>query len=519
MVTPVYGWTEPLLTARLRADPSGIQDAGTGWQAILLLGMTTQTTGVRYISLFTAARYLRQITGESKLKSTPLSDFWRRLEALIAVCSVLHHENRDAPPSGIIGRNYADRVLPRSVISLETGLRNPPYRIYRGTLGALNLFDLSKPSDPLFKSAQPLGRAWNPSSAGKIGKLMVMGNLPEAVKRPDLAPISDAFCLCRVPDGSTEQQELVDLLFGLKHRDECPQFSEEGITGMGVRVASWRLLLELVVASPGRALWGEQLMGRIMENDMLGLSLTEPLRQTLLIWRWIAARSFFERGWTLLFNDTFNILRNERFGLSGDDLRQLIKNSYTSQHRDEHLDKLMQDAKSNLRVGDWYALRFQQSQPRDSLQMMVAGLLAAEEDRSTLDSAILEALHKSGAIPFSLEQTRLFAALERHLVASDFWAETSTETLVHHVCISLRKMRQGNPDTLHVDLENGRWVVPIKALSWNPLPASANSRLDIAIGWAQQLGLLASNEDDSLTLTPLGRRVRDRWDELYKKWA
>lgn len=519
MVTPVYGWTEPLLTARLRADPSGIQDAGTEWQAILLPGMTTQTTNVRYVSLFTAARYLRQVTGENTSKSTPLGDFWRRLEALIAVCSVLHHEGHDEPPSGIIGRTYADRVLARSVIPLETGLHNPPYRIYRGTLGALNLFDLSKPSDPLFEGAQPLGRAWDPSSAGRIGKLMATGNLIESMKRSDLAPISGAFCLCRVPNGSPEQQELIDLLFGLKHRDECPQFSEEGITGLGVRVASWRLLLELVVASPGRPLWGEQLMGRILENDMLGLLITKPLRQTLLIWRWIAARSFFERGWTLLFNDTFNILRSERYGLSGEALRQLINSSYTSKHPNEHLDKLIQDAKSNLRVGDWYVQRFQRSQPRDSLQMMVAGLLAAEEDRSSLDSAVLEALHRSGAIPFSLEQTRLFAALERHLAASDFWAETSTETLVHHVCISLRKMRQGNPDTLHVDFENGRWIVPTKALGWNPLPASATSRLDIAIGWAQQLGLLASNEDDSLTLTPLGRRVRHHWDELYTEWV
>jgi len=126
---------------------------------------------------------------------------------------------------------------------------------------------------------------------------------------------------------------------------------------------------------------------------------------------------------------------------------------------------------------------------------------------------------KAGKIPFISEYKRLLTALGKHLNASDFWAETSIETLVNHVCISLRKMRQGNPDTLHVDFENGRWLVPTKALALNPRPASSDSRLDIALGWAQQLGLLKSSEDNSLELTVLGRRVRGRWDGIYKKWA
>jgi len=30
MAAPIYAWTRLLLTANLRADPSGIQDAGSG---------------------------------------------------------------------------------------------------------------------------------------------------------------------------------------------------------------------------------------------------------------------------------------------------------------------------------------------------------------------------------------------------------------------------------------------------------------------------------------------------------
>lgn len=517
--TPIFGWTEPLVTANLRADPSGIQDAGTGWQAVLLPGMTTQTTNVRYISLFTAARYLRQIADQEKSKGTALSDYWRRLEAIVAICSVLHHQGHDEPPSGIIGRTYADRELLKPRVSLNTGLQNPPYRIYRGTLGALGLFDLSQGSDPLFQGAQLLGKAWDPADAGKVGKLMLTGNLPEAISRTDLQPITGSFCLCHVPDGSVEQKELIDLLFGLRQCEECPQFSDEGISGSGIRVASWRLLLELVKLSPSHPLWGEHLMGRILENDLLDMSLTSPLRQTLFIWRWIAARSFFERGWTTLFNEVFGVLRGERFGLDGDHLRQFMKGQYLSLHVDEPLYGLVDQARSNISAGDWYVQRFQVSQPRDCLQMMAAGLLAAEQDRLTLKSPILETLHQSGEIPFSLEMNRLLRALERHVNASDYWAETTIETLVHHVNIALRKMRQGNPDTLHVDFDNGQWQVPTKALGWNPLPASASSRLDIALGWAEQLELLESKHDDSVSLTRLGTQVCRSWDEFYEKWA
>jgi hypothetical protein len=517
MATPVYNWTAPIPVARRRSDPSGIQDAGTEWQAKLLPGLTTQTTNVRYISLFTAARYLRMMGGENKPNNASLGDFWRRLEALIAVCSVIHHQDNDDPPSGIIGKNWADRSANQSLISLKTGLQNPPYSIYRGTLGALNLFNLHEHSHPLEPDAEQLARAWNPTNAGKIGKLMQTGNLEYSIKRSDLAQISNAFCLC-IPNGSPEQQELINLLFGLKRRDECPQFSEEGIAGSGIRVASWRLLLEIVVASPDRPLWGEHLMGRILENDMLDLSLAKPLQETLLIWRWIASRSFYERGWTILFNNTFKILRGERDGLSRESLCILMNNRYTSNHPNDDLNKLIRTVKSNLRSGDWYVERFQRSQPMDCLQMMVAGLLATEADRNSLDSSILKALYKSGAISFASEQKRLSIALEGHLKAGDFWGGTSIETLVHHVRISLHKIRQGNPDTLHVDFERGRWIVPAKALGWNPLPSSASSRLDVAIGWGEQLGLLTRNELGALKLTLLGQRVRHRWDEVYKEW-
>lgn len=515
--SPHYGWTEPLPTARLRADPSGVQDVGTAWQSVLLPGLTTVTTGVRYVSLFTAARYLRQRAGENVAKGTPLDKLWRRLEAIIAVSSVLHHEKDGEPPGGIIGRTYADRVAIHATIPLETGLQNPPYRIYRGSLGALRLFDLGTRSDPLFERAQLLGRAWSPSTAGKVGALLAQGSLPETLPRATLSSVADSFCICRVPKGSREQKELIDLLFGFLHQEARPQFVEETTGADGARVASWRLLLEVVEASPSRLLWGEHLMGRILESDMLDLPLSEPVHQTLLIWRWIAARSFFERGWTLLFNRTFDQLRRVPFGLSNSDLRQTMRDVYTQRCGNEGLAQLVQEASANLASGDWLAQRFQERTPRDPMQLIVAGLYASEADRKAKGLPILETLRGRGSIAFTGESSRLRTALARGDGASDFWADTAIETLVQHIRTSLRKMRQGNPDTLHVDYEGGRWTVPTKAMKWSPLPAFAFSRLDVAMGWAQQLGLVRE-EGDCKTLTPLGTQVRRRWDEFYKIW-
>jgi hypothetical protein len=197
MAIPLHDWTQPLRIASQRADPSGVQDAGTVVQAWLLPGMATVTPNVRYISLFTAVRYLRQQAGRDAEEEVPLRELWRRVEALVAASSVLHHENPDEIPLGIIGRGYADRAAKQETIPLTTGLQNPPYNIYRGSLGALRLFDLGTPSDPLYLSAEALARAWDPGQAGEIGDLLKKGMLPLELPRSVIQPVAGAFCTGR----------------------------------------------------------------------------------------------------------------------------------------------------------------------------------------------------------------------------------------------------------------------------------------------------------------------------------
>src|SRR5258708_30642228 len=98
----VVDWTKSLDVARLHADPSGVQEASTTFQALLFPGMSTQTARLRYISLFAAARYYRMEAGSAAEAQLPLSDYLRRLEALIAVSSVRHHIHDNAEPDGIV---------------------------------------------------------------------------------------------------------------------------------------------------------------------------------------------------------------------------------------------------------------------------------------------------------------------------------------------------------------------------------------------------------------------------------
>jgi len=517
MAIPLHDWTQPLRVASQRADPSGVQDAGTVVQAWLLPGMATVTPNVRYISLFTAVRYLRQQAGDDAAREIPLRELWRRVEALIAASSVLHHENPDGIPLGIIGRGYAGEVAKRETIPLATGLQNPPYNIYRGSLGALGLFDLGTTSDPLYRAAEALARAWDPDQADEIGDLLKKGILPPELPRSVMQPLAGAFCLCRVPDASREQQETIDLLFGLGSRAEPPSFREDEQNGLGMRMASWRLLLDLVACSEGRPLQGEHLMARILEPDVVEGPLIRPLRNSLLVWRWVAARSFFERGWTVIFNQTLALLRGAGAGLTSAHLREAAEGTYR-RHSNDGVDELLRETRENFRSPSWLVELFDRKERRDCLQMIMAGLLAAKQDAEHYGRTILKTLFEGHAIPFGPEERRLNRALANGAPASEFFAEISEDTLIQHVRTALRKMSQGNPDSLHVDYDDGRWIVPTKALNWGPLPASASSRLDIGLGWATQLGLV-SRTGQTYALTPLGWDVRRRWDQENVSWA
>jgi hypothetical protein len=394
---------------------------------------------------------------------------------MIAVCSVLHHQEHDDAPPRIIGRITADQLQYEDDVPLSTPLKNPVFEIYRGTLGDLNLFNLNE--NRFFEDAGDIGISWNVDRAGYLEAELRRGHLPETVNGQTLSDIAETFCLCRVPDGSDEQEALMSLLFGLRAVEAPPEFSKSNLTENGIRVASWRMLLEIIAMSPQRELTGEFLMARLLEQDVLEMQVSPPVRKVLLLWRWVAARAFFERGWTQIFRQTFRELKKWPLGIDDDDLRSNMRAIYSE---DQTLNSLSQEVNGSLYATGWLTDRFRAGSPRDSLLLLVAGIIAAANDER-LDPALdVGQLSDIGEVRTSSEKVRYVTSLEEP--CREYWADTVMGTLSNHFRVGLRKLRRGNPDSLYVDYENGRWMVPTKALRRDPGPSLASGRLDVALG-------------------------------------
>jgi hypothetical protein len=520
MASIKIGWTEPLVVARLHADPSGVQEASTTLQALLLPGMSTQTPRLRYISLFAAARYYRMEAGASADAQLSLSEYLRRLEALIAVSSVRHHIHDNAQPDGIIGRGAGRRMSQEQEFKLKTGLQNPPYNIYRGTLSNLGIFDTSTMSDPLFDHAKSLATAWDLKVAGTIGEDMKRGILPDLMTCETVDKIASAFCLCNIPERSTEQRELIRILFAQqKELHLSDTFRDEETLAsysQTYRSLAWRFLLELVFNSGGNHLVNHYTLVYILTHDFARLTENPALRLSLQTWRWIAARTFFERGWTQIFAQTINVLKQASYGLSSKDLQHKLQEDYLAIHEDKPINSLREEVEKNYLSSDWLIERFEGKQYRDFLLCICIGMLIADNDKHTNAVPILEKLWERGPIPFSHEYIRFESSIlndgREHLL----WTKFAEESLIQHTHIALRKMSDGNPDSLLVDFDAGQWKIPEKALNVIPTSADGFTRLDIALRWGQQLGLVEATSTRGFTLTELGLDCCIEWDQEHR---
>ncbi len=510
-----FGWTDYLPVSQLRADPSGVQGAGTTFQAILLPGMSTQTANVRYVSLFAAARLHRTRAGEQAASGVSWRDYLRRLEALIAVASVLHHEQSGEPPLGIIGRNHAGGLAEADIPTLDLKLAQPPYNIYRGSLAALRVMDISHSSDQLNESAIPLGEAWSVDATEPLKPYVLRGSLPASLPRDVIKDVAPAFCLCGVPEKSPEQLQLARWLLALDHPRPLPTYEPDSPgDDIAWRSVSWRLALELVRFLPGPALNAEQLMARILAPDLDAGAAPPPLSACLALWRWVAARAFFERGWTYTFDRALRLLRAFPEGLSPHALRTAMVERYVDLERDEPLRGVADESYVEWEDPKWLAERFAVSTPRDHVSLLCAGIHAADAGR-TRGPGLLGDIWGRWAIPFEQEARRLRERLEAGVPSSTYWAEIAEVSLIEHLQSSLRKMRMGNPDSRLLDFDEGRWVIPQKSLALtHPYPSGGWSRLDQALSWARQLGLL-QEDGEGWHLTPLGAHLCDEWDEVH----
>ena len=244
---------------------------------------------------------------------------------------------------------------------LKTGVQIPPYNIYRGTLYNLDILDTSTMSDPLFEYALSLAKAWDLGTAGVIGENMKKGFLPARITRDIVDKTAPAFCLCSIPDGSAEQQALIQILFAMGEKLQLPTYFEDEETfvlhSQACRSLAWRFLLELVLDADNKPLGNHYTLVYLLNHDFVSPAQHPNLRIFLLAWRWIASRTFLERGWTQIFARTIQVLKQVRAGLSRADLRQKMQEDYLAEYEDEPIAQLVQEVEANctLRNGSLLA--------------------------------------------------------------------------------------------------------------------------------------------------------------------
>ncbi len=521
MSTNTVGWTAPIASAKVHADPSGVQQASTNFQALLLPGMSTVTPRLRYISLFTAARYYRMEApgteeGQIKLEQQlSLDEYFRRFEALVAVCTIHHHLQDGALPTGIVGLRAMRMQLQSQnrEIELKSGVQNPPYYIYRGTLGNLRIFDTSEPSDPLFKHAIGLGKAWGIEQAGQLSLALKEGVLPSYVDRGDIAKIDGAFCLCSIPDNSPEQDELIRILFakGRPLQLSSPFASDNEMIEhtTSYRSLAWRFVLELINHNQDQSLGNYLTLVNLLDSNVMTVDLHPALKDEMIAWRWVAARTFFERGWTGVFQKSIELLKQKRAGLSTGEFIDQTRQLYLDQHRNETVEVLHQEVEKNTHNKDWLKGLFKSEKPRNFLLCILLGLYVAKRDKEVHRGSFLRRLWSAGPIPFSNEDLKVGGEHK----SSELWSEIAEKSLLQHFSISLRKMSDGNPDSLLIDFDAGKWRVRDIAFDTQIAQAEGFTRLDIAFGWALQLGLVKELPASTFELTSIGHQCCIDWDQ------
>jgi hypothetical protein len=270
-----------------------------------------------------------------------------------------------------------------------------------------------------------------------------------------------------------------------------------------------------VLDSNNRRLGNHHSLIYLLTYDFV-LSAEHPaLQLSLQSWRWIAARTFFERGWTQIFAKAIQVLQQSRDRLSRRGLQEKLQEDYLTKHQDEPIDSLIQEVKDNYHLSEWLLARFEGRRNRDFLICIYLGLLVASEGKNRIRIPILEKLWKRNPIPFSREFERFVEGVRKNITSSMLWVEIAEESLVQHFQIALRKMSSGNPDSLLVDFDSGQWRTPEKALDIIPGIANGYTRLDIGLGWAMQLGLIEQTDSDTFTLTELGLQSCMDWDEEH----
>jgi hypothetical protein len=220
-----------------------------------------------------------------------------------------------------------------------------------------------------------------------------------------------------------------------------------------------------------------------------------------------------EHGWTYAFMLAFRRLLATRDGLSSAELLAELGQDFDD--GGESLASFDDEVRARDESVAWLTERFAGGSSRDGLALLLAGLHHAIRDRERYGDKELATLWSAGDIPFKDVAGMFDRAIQRREPASALWAAVGDTSLTEHVRSSLRKMSTGLPDSLIVDFDDLRWLVPAKARNVPLYPARAYTRLDTALWWAREIGLVTSAPSGVNTLTSAAVAICAEWDKVH----
>ena len=533
---PPPAWVSPDDKMSGGQDFMGLRNLGNRIGYVAMNGVTSVTPRVRYLALreWMLATWWR-VRGEDRRGA--FTAFAQGVEAAIVMANL----RAGLTESGLIGSTKGrTRLSEPGPWTLESLVEIPGATIYAGATEQLGLdttqFEqggtlvVRKVAGPTVERGQGLARIVEESlRQTRLGQELCEGRLPETVDAAHLDELAPLVRLDRVP--MAERDAVIKVIVPLEAH---PHASADRRAEELRRIASYALVLEL--ADRKGALPVETDVFRAASDG--GRDLPECLHPVLDVWMLFGVRDLLAACHEASMRGLTEALQT--VAVQGEATSQQVLDELLSQG--EVLSTALRDLGLLERAESWDRLRFRTLHERiqaacSSGRWTRRGLARWGGGLTELDLAAAAQRSAAGPAPlllvpvaWSLSTLRLAPALAgddapffdllnaqpyplRPQVQDEVndWldADLSLPELVaqrargsvetHLVTAWTRMQRNVHSDTAHLHVEGQHWR---PRQTWRE--GRSTSRLDNAIGWLQQLGLI--NEDG---LTDRGRGLRD----------
>lgn len=517
-------------------DFMGLRNPGNRIGYVAMNGLTSVTPRVRYLALreWMLATWWRARGEDARGAFTA---FAQGVEAAIVMANL----RAGVTEGGLIGSTKGRaRLLDPGPWTLESLVEIPGATIYAGATEQLGLdttqFEqggtlvVRKVAGPTVERGQGLARIVEEAlRETRLGRKLCEGRLPKTVDAADLDELAPHVRLDRIPEA--EREAVIDVLVPLQaHPDASADRRAEELR----RIATYALVLELAARKGGLP----------VETDVFraaaqgGRDLPECLRPVLDVWALFGVRDLLAACHEASMRGLTEALQT--VAVEGEATAQQVLDELLSQG--DALSRALRDLGLLGDSESWDQLRFRALHERvqdacSSGLWTRRGLARWEGGLSELDLAAAALGSAAGPAPlllvpvaWSLSTLRLAPALagdsapffdllnaepyplrpqvedevkgwlDADLSLPELVAQRARGSVETHLVIAWTRMQRNvHSDTAHLHVEGEQWR---PRQTWRE--GRSTSRLDNAIGWLKQLGLI--NEDG---LSDRGRGLRD----------